>query len=58
MKCFGDSVSVKAACRNRSCTDLATATDDSECENFLTGCLFNGVGCVSKSAACSAYKGT
>ncbi|CAD8206022.1 unnamed protein product [Paramecium pentaurelia] len=58
VKCFGDSVSVKAACRNRSCTDLATATSDSECESFLTGCLFNGVGCVSKTAACSAYKGT
>ncbi|CAD8205800.1 unnamed protein product [Paramecium pentaurelia] len=58
VQCFGDFGSVKAACRNRSCTDLATATSDSECVNFLTGCLFNGVGCVSKSAAYSASKGT
>ncbi|CAD8122988.1 unnamed protein product [Paramecium sonneborni] len=57
-KCFGDSATTKVACRDRQCSDLPTATNDSDCENFLTGCLFNGVGCVSKSAACSSYKGT
>ncbi|CAK64744.1 unnamed protein product (macronuclear) [Paramecium tetraurelia] len=58
-KCYGDSTTTtKAACRDRQCTDMSTATSDSECENFLTGCLFNGVGCVHKSAACSSYKGT
>ncbi|CAK64749.1 unnamed protein product (macronuclear) [Paramecium tetraurelia] len=57
-KCYGDSATTtKAACRDRRCSDLATATSDADCENFLSGCLFNGVGCVDKSAACSAYRG-
>ncbi|CAD8205842.1 unnamed protein product [Paramecium pentaurelia] len=57
-KCFGDSTSGKKACRERKCTDMTTATGNSDCENFLPGCLYNGAGCVPKSDPCSAYKGT
>lgn len=33
--------------------------DDTACESFLTGCLYDGNGsCVAKSAACTAYTGT
>ncbi|CAD8212927.1 unnamed protein product [Paramecium octaurelia] len=57
-KCFGDNPNLKIACRDRQCSDLATATSDSDCDNFLSGCVFNGIGCVKKSDPCSAYRGT
>lgn len=32
--------------------------DDTACESFLTGCLYDGNGsCVDKSASCTAYTG-
>jgi len=32
--------------------------DNNTCEEFLTGCLFDGNGsCVDKSALCTAYTG-
>ena len=32
--------------------------DDSTCESFLSGCLFDGNGsCVPKSALCTSYTG-
>jgi hypothetical protein len=40
-KCWGDSTT-KAACRDRVCTDKTTATNLSDCDQFLTGCIYNG----------------
>ncbi|TNV71570.1 hypothetical protein FGO68_gene4687 [Halteria grandinella] len=57
-KCWGTSDTVTGACRDRTCADNTTATSDSECESFLTGCLTTGAGCISKTSGCSAYKGT
>jgi hypothetical protein len=57
-KCWGTSDTVTGACRDRTCADNTTATSDSECDAFLTGCLTTGAGCISKSSGCSAYKGT
>jgi hypothetical protein len=48
-KCNGDSDSVSGTCRNAYCSDLSTATKDSDCDIFLSGCLYNGAGCVDKS---------
>lgn len=50
IKCFGGS---NGFCKTRVCTDKATAADDTECGNFLTDCVFGGVGCIHKSSTCS-----
>ncbi|CAD8122845.1 unnamed protein product [Paramecium sonneborni] len=57
-KCFGDSATTKTACRDKKCTDMTTVLDYSDCENLLSGCIFNGVGCVSIAADCLSYMGT
>ncbi|CAD8044190.1 unnamed protein product [Paramecium primaurelia] len=56
-KCYGTSETTSQSCVIRVCTHNVTATTDSECETFLSGCITNGKGCVLPQA-CSAFSGT
>lgn len=46
-----------AACKSKSCADTTiTATLDSDCETYLSGCLFAGTNkCIVNTAPCSSY---
>ena len=44
-------------CLARTCYDNTTASSDSDCEAYLTGCITNGAGCVKLSDGCSLFKG-
>lgn len=36
-------------CKTKECTDDTTSTTDIACGNFMTGCVTDGSGCVSKT---------
>lgn len=44
-------------CIDKLCTHNITSTTDSECKNFMNGCVTNGAGCVSDSSECTVYHG-
>lgn len=44
-------------CVVKLCTHNTTATTDSECEGFLSGCVTKGQGCVNKIDECLVYQG-
>ena len=45
-------------CVDKICTHNTTATTDSDCKDFLSGCLTNGQGCLDQSLDCTNYTGT
>ncbi|CAK61922.1 unnamed protein product (macronuclear) [Paramecium tetraurelia] len=47
-----------AACTNKKCYDNVTATSDSECDSYLSGCVTRGTGCIPNSEPCTSYRGT
>ncbi|TNV71507.1 hypothetical protein FGO68_gene15846 [Halteria grandinella] len=57
IKCWSKSATIDY-CRDRQCSDNTTATKDDECDQFLSGCVTNGAGCLPKNSACGAFKGT
>ncbi|CAD8149529.1 unnamed protein product [Paramecium octaurelia] len=42
-------------CQTRSCTHLTAASNQSDCDQFLPGCIFSGSNCVAKQNLCSSY---
>nr|CAA59447.1 alpha-51D-immobilization antigen [Paramecium tetraurelia] len=46
------------ACTNKKCYDNVTATSDSECDSYLSGCVTRGTGCIPNSEPCTSYRGT
>ncbi|CAD8113351.1 unnamed protein product [Paramecium primaurelia] len=47
-----------SACTNKTCYDNVTATSDSDCEAYLSGCVTRGTGCIPNTAQCDQYRGT
>ncbi|CAD8175771.1 unnamed protein product [Paramecium pentaurelia] len=45
-------------CTIRTCYDNVTATTDSECDTYLSGCVTRGTGCIPNSEPCTSYRGT
>lgn len=41
-----------AACSARSCYDNVTATNDSDCNTHMIGCVTKGTGCIPYTATC------
>ncbi|CAK67225.1 unnamed protein product (macronuclear) [Paramecium tetraurelia] len=50
--------SLQQACINKNCYDNVTATSDSECDSYLSGCVTRGTGCIPNSEPCTSYRGT
>ncbi|CAD8211577.1 unnamed protein product [Paramecium octaurelia] len=46
------------ACTNKQCYDNVTATSDSECDSYLSGCVTRGTGCIPNTEQCTSYRGT
>ncbi|CAK67224.1 unnamed protein product (macronuclear) [Paramecium tetraurelia] len=46
------------ACTNKKCYDNVTATSDSECDSYLSGCVTRGTGCIPNNEPCTSYRGT
>ncbi|CAD8176717.1 unnamed protein product [Paramecium octaurelia] len=57
VKCYQDT-GVTANCRNLQCSDNTTATDDVQCNQFLSNCLTKGTGCILKTEPCTSYPGS
>lgn len=36
-------------CKTKTCGDNSTATSDSVCGDFLTGCVTDGSGCIANT---------
>ncbi|CAD8113555.1 unnamed protein product [Paramecium primaurelia] len=47
-----------SACTIKTCYDNVTATSDSDCETYLSGCVTRGIGCIPNTAQCDQYRGT
>jgi len=47
-----------SACINKTCYDNVTATTDSECDTYLSGCVTRGAGCIPNTESCTSYRGT
>ncbi|KAM3140447.1 hypothetical protein pb186bvf_007427 [Paramecium bursaria] len=42
-------------CSNRLCSDLVSPTSLTDCINFMTGCIFDGLKCVQLKLSCDLY---
>ncbi|CAD8087924.1 unnamed protein product [Paramecium sonneborni] len=57
IKCTSTSVS-NAPCSDVLCVSNTTATSQSECDDFMNGCKFQGLnGCIDGSTECNKYYG-
>ena len=60
-KCTNDAniTDATAACKPRTCDDsYLTYDNDTDCGNYLPGCVTKGTGCIIDSAPCISYTGT
>ncbi|CAD8081428.1 unnamed protein product [Paramecium sonneborni] len=58
-KCKSDELSSNIGqCDNRTCYDNISATTDTECNEFMRGCVTRGFGCIPNSEPCTSYRGT
>ncbi|CAD8212117.1 unnamed protein product [Paramecium pentaurelia] len=57
-KLIATASTVFQACKNKTCYDNVTAKTDSECDNYLSGCVTRGTGCIPNTEPCTSYRGT
>ncbi|CAK89346.1 unnamed protein product (macronuclear) [Paramecium tetraurelia] len=56
--CSGDASNIAtSACKSRTCADNTTSTSDTECAQYLKGCITKGTGCVDATSQCTVFKG-
>ncbi|CAD8093820.1 unnamed protein product [Paramecium sonneborni] len=56
--CYSDSIIDSIICRDRQCSDDSKSKTDSDCFNFMPGCVTKGIGCIPDTEPCSSYFGT
>ena len=42
-------------CVDKLCTHNTTSTSDDTCNQFLSGCVTSGIGCILKTEICTVY---
>ncbi|CAD8161687.1 unnamed protein product [Paramecium pentaurelia] len=58
-KCKSDEPNdIFGKCDNRTCYDNINAQSDTECNEFMHGCVTKGYGCIPNTEPCTSYRGT